>query len=54
MHLRAHRIHLIADADERRERCLTELTAALSNDTLKWIANRDLSEEDRTDPEAII
>ena len=34
-------IHL-EDDDVRNERALTELTAALSNDTLQWIANRDL------------
>ena len=54
MHIRAHKIHLIADEDERRERCLTELTAALSNDTLKWIANRDFSNRDRNNSEALI
>jgi hypothetical protein len=54
MHIRAHKIHLIVDAEERRERCLTELTAALSNDTLKWLANRDFTNEDRHDPEALI
>ena len=54
MHLRAHKIHLIEGEDERRERCLTELTAALSNDTLKWIANRDFTDTERNDAEALI
>ena len=54
MHIRAHRIHLIEDDDERKERALTELTAALSNNTLQWIANRDFSDEDRADPEVLI
>jgi hypothetical protein len=45
MHLRAHKIHLIEDAKDRRECCLTELTIALSNYMLKWIANRDFSQQ---------
>ncbi len=54
MHIKAHRIHLIADEEERRERCLTELTAALSNETLKWIANKDFTDEDRVNPEVLV
>ena len=54
MHIKAHRIHLIPDVEERRERCLTELTAALSNETLKWIANKDFSDEDRVNPEVLV
>jgi hypothetical protein len=54
MHIRAHKIHLIVDDKKCRERCLTELTAALSDETLKWIANRDFSHEDRADPEALV
>jgi hypothetical protein len=51
MHIRAHKIHVIVDAEEGRERCHTELTAALSNNTLKWITNRDFPDEDRQDPD---
>jgi hypothetical protein len=54
MFIRAHKIHLIVDAEEGRERCLTELTTALSNDTLKWITNRNFPDEDRQDPDALI
>ena len=54
LHLKAHHISIIMDDDLRKERALTELTAALSNDTLTWIANRDLTDEDRKDPEALI
>jgi hypothetical protein len=54
MHIRAHRIHLIADEEERQERCLTELTAALSDETLKWIANRDFTQEERANPDALV
>jgi hypothetical protein len=35
MHICAHKIHLIEDDEEWRERCHTELVCAISNDTLK-------------------
>ena len=54
MHIKAHRIHLVVNVDERNERALTELTSALSNATLQWIANRDFTPEDRKDPDALI
>jgi hypothetical protein len=46
IHICAHHIHLNNDEKEGRERCLTELTAALSNNTLKWIGNRDFTDEE--------
>ena len=42
-HLRAHRIHTIADEEERKERMLVELLAALSDETHKWIAHREFT-----------
>jgi hypothetical protein len=54
MHLHAHLIHLTADVKERCERCLTELSAALSNETLKWIPNPDFSDEDQWNPEVFV
>jgi hypothetical protein len=45
---------LIEDEEERRERCLTELVGAFSNETMKWIANCDFSDADRNNPVAII
>jgi hypothetical protein len=53
MGLCAHRIHLIADPKEDVS-VVSELTAAVSNETLKWIANHHFSEEDQTNPEAVI
>jgi hypothetical protein len=54
MHIRAHRIHLIVDEEERRERCLTDLTAALTNEILTWIANHDFTDKERKNPKAIV
>jgi hypothetical protein len=46
MYICDHNLHLIEDAEERRER-------QLSNDTMKWIANRDLSDVTWHDPAAL-
>ena len=48
-HLKAHRIHTIADEEERSERMLVELHAALSDETLKWITHREFTAEQQKD-----
>ena len=53
-HLRAHRIHTIADEEERKERMNVELTAALSDETLKWITHREFTVEQKCDAEFIL
>jgi hypothetical protein len=54
MHLPTNQIHLIEDGEKFCECYLTQLTAALTKETMKWIANCHLVDQDRENPKALI
>jgi hypothetical protein len=46
-----NRLHTIEDDEERSERILCDLKGALTINTLKWFKHRDMTENERADPE---
>ena len=50
----SNRLHTIADEAERKERILCDLKQAFSMSTLKWLRHRDMTNEERADPDAVV
>ena len=44
-YLTAHDLASILDPDECKKRCMAELAAAMSDNTLKWIGNQNFTED---------
>ena len=49
IHIKAHRIHLIEDEDEKQNRLLLELNSGLSDTTLQWLRHRNFSSGELSD-----
>ena len=54
IHIQAHRIHLITDDDEKDNRLLLELYSGLSDNTQRWLQNRNFESAELKDDNFLI
>ena len=53
-HITANKLHTIEDDQERNQRQMGELKAALTDNTIRWLSYREMTEQDKLDPEIIL
>jgi hypothetical protein len=53
-YIKANKLHTIEDLEERNERQMGDLKAALTDNTLRWLTYREMPDADRSNPEMVI
>ena len=54
IHIRAHNIHKIDDEEDRKNRLMLELNSGLTDNTLRWLQNRNFRTAELKDAEFLI